>query len=86
MLKLNKTRQITAEFLVHDEDQDKLVKTTNINMNNQGVSEVTETMYNADLYNKYRKEMRKDEQALRQLRYSIEDDIMAENEKDNQEE
>ena len=42
------------------------------------VSSVQENLLNAELYAKYRKQMRKDEQELRNLRYKIEDEILAE--------
>lgn len=78
MLKINKTRQTTAEFWVTDDKVDKLVKTTTINTDNNAVSTVYETLHDAELYAKYRVAMRVDEDALRELRYKIEDDILAE--------
>ena len=77
MLKINKTRQITAEFFVTDDKQEKLVKTTIINIGNDAVSTVYETLHNPELYAKNRIAMRRDEQALRDLRYKVEDDILA---------
>lgn len=78
MLKINKTRQTTAEFWVTDDKVDKLVKTTVINTDNDAVSTVYETLHEPDLYAKYRKDMRKHESELRELRYKIEDEILAE--------
>lgn len=78
MLKVIKTRQTTAEFHVTADGQDKLVKTTIINTDNNAVSTVYETLHEPELYAKNRKEMRKDEQALRELRYKIEDEVLAE--------
>lgn len=78
MLKVIKTRQTTAEFHVTADGQDKLVKTTIINTDNKAVSTVYETLHEPELYAKNRKEMRKDEQALRELRYKIEDEVLAE--------
>lgn len=78
MLKVIKTRQTTAEFHVTADGQDKLVKTTIINTDNKSVSTVYETLHEPELYAKNRKEMRKDEQALCELRYKIEDEILAE--------
>ena len=82
MLKINKTRQTTAEFWVTEEKVEKLVKTTTINTHNNAVSTVYETLNDAELYAKYRTVMRADEDALRELRYKIEDDILAELETD----
>lgn len=82
MLKINKTRQTTAEFWVTEEKVEKLVKTTTINTNNNAVSTVYETLNDAELYAKHRAAMRVDEDALRELRYKIEDDILAELETD----
>jgi predicted NUDIX family phosphoesterase len=78
MLKINKTRQTTAEFWVTEDKEEKLVKTTTINTDNNAVSTVYETLHNAELYAKHRTAMRVDEDALRELRYKIEDDILAE--------
>lgn len=78
MLKINKTRQTTAEFWVTEDKEEKLVKTTTINTDNNAVSTVYETLHNAELYAKHRTLMRADEDSLRELRYKIEDDILAE--------
>ncbi|MFA9493187.1 hypothetical protein [Streptococcus sp. E17BB] len=78
MLKINKTRQTTAEFHVTEGKETKLVKTTVINTNAEAVSTVYETLHEPELYAKYRREMRQDEQKLRELRYAIEDAILDE--------
>ena len=78
MLKVTKTRQTTAEFIVIEDKQEKLVKTTVINTDNDAVSTVYETLHEPDLYAKYRKDMRKHESELQELRYKIEDEILAE--------
>ena len=83
MLRINKTRQTTAEFWVTEGGEEKLVKTTTINTDNNAVSTVYETLRDAELYAKHRATMRVDEDALRELRYKIEDDILAELEADN---
>lgn len=80
MLKITKTRQLTAEFFVTDEKEEKLVKTTVVNINNEAVSTVFETLHEPELYAKNRKLMRKYEQEFRQVRYDIEDEIIAESE------
>ena len=78
MLKINKTRQTVAEFFAIEGDVEKLVKTTTINTDNNAVSIIYESLHNAELYAKHRVDMRVDEDALRELRYKIEDDILAE--------
>ena len=78
MLKINKTRQTIAEFWVTEDKVEKLVKTTTINTNNNAVSTIYEILHDADLYAKHRATMRVDEEALRELRYKIEDAILAE--------
>ena len=78
MLKINKTRQTTAEFWVTEDKEKKLVKTTNINTDNNAVSTIYEMLHDAELYAKHRATMRVDEDTLRELRYKIEDDILAE--------
>ena len=77
MLKINKTRQTVAEFFVIEDGVEKLVKTTTINTDNNAVSTIYESLHNAELYAKHRTAMRADEDALRELRYKIEDDILA---------
>lgn len=77
MLKINKTRQTIAEFFAIEDGVEKLVKTTTINTNNNAVSTIYETLHDAELYAKHRSAMRADENALRELRYKIEDDILA---------
>ena len=77
MLKINKTRQTIAEFFVIEDGVEKLVKTTTINTDNNAVSTIYESLHNAELYAKHRTAMRADEDALRELRYKIEDDILS---------
>ena len=78
MLKINKTRQTTAVFFAVEGELERLVKTTTINTDNNAVSVVYETLHDAELYAKHRATMRVDEDALLELRYKIEDDILAE--------
>ena len=78
MLKINKTRQTVAEFFAIEGDVEKLVKTTTINTDKNAVSTVYEMLHDAELYAKHRAVMRADEDALRELRYKIEDDVLAE--------
>lgn len=82
MLKINKTRRITADFFVTENGEEKLVKQTTIDVNNEAVSTLYENLLLPDLYAKNRTAMRKDEQKLRDLRYEIEDAILAEAEVD----
>ena len=77
MLKINKTRQTLAEFFAIEDGVEKLVKTTTINTDNNAVSTIYETLHEAELCAKHRTAMRADENALRELRYKIEDDILA---------
>lgn len=77
MLKINKTRQTTAEFFAIEDGVERLVKTTTINTDNNAVSTIYESLHDAELYAKHRAAMRADEDALRELRYKIEDDILS---------
>lgn len=81
MLQLTKTRQIVGEFYVTHEDQKRLVKTTIINIDANAVSTLSETLHDPDLYAAHRRELRTDEQKLRETRYAIEDEILAEQSK-----
>ncbi|CTG90511.1 TPA: hypothetical protein ACJ1LH_002204 [Streptococcus pneumoniae] len=84
MLKVTKTRQLVTEFFAQDGDQQKLVKTTVINTDNKAVSTISETLHDPDLYANNRISMRKHEQELREMRYKIEDAILAELEADSE--
>lgn len=76
-LKITKQRTINAEFNVEEEGATILVKQTFISIDENAVSSVQENLINAELYAKYRQEMRTDERALRDLRYKVEDEILA---------
>ena len=76
-LKITKQRTINAEFNVEEEGATVLVKQTYISIDENAVSSVQENLLNADLYAKHRQEMRTDERALRDLRYKVEDEILA---------
>lgn len=76
-LKITKQRTINAEFNVEEEGVTVLVKQTYISIDENAVSTVQENLLNAELYAKHRQEMRTDERALRELRYKVEDEILA---------
>ena len=80
MLKTILTRHISAEFTVTENDQEVLVKSVAINFDANAVPQVSEALHSPELYNKHRAEIRKDEEALRELRYQIEDAILTEKE------
>ena len=82
-LKITRNRQITADFTVtikHNggATEERIVKQVYISVDADGVSTVSETIVEPDLYAKNRTQMRKDEMALRELRYKIEDEVIAE--------
>lgn len=58
--------------------EDTLVKQYVVDINEQGVSNISESIYDANLYSQNRAEMRKQEEAFRNKRYEVEDAIMAE--------
>ena len=62
---------------------DIIVKTTTVDVDENGVSTIFEYMNNADLYASNRREMRKQEKEFRDKRYEVEDAILAEIEKKN---
>lgn len=76
-LKITKQRTINAEFNVEEEGATILVKQTFISVDSNAVSTVQENLLNTELYAKHRQEMRTDERALRELRYKVEDEILA---------
>ena len=80
MLKTILTRHVSAEFTVTENDQEILVKSVAINFDADAVPQVSEALHSPELYNKHRRNLRKDEQALSDLRYQIEDAILAEKE------
>ena len=80
MLKTILTRHVSAEFTVNENGNEVLVKSVAINFDADAVPQVSEALHSPNLYNKYRQELRKDEQAFRDLSYQIEDAILAEKE------
>ena len=81
MLKTILTRHVSAEFTVNENGQEVLVKSVAVNFDADAVPQVSEALHSPELYNKHRRELRNDEQALRELRYQIEDaTILAEKE------
>lgn len=78
MLITNKSRSMTAQFYIENEGVKELVKTTTINIDQNAVSSISEQMINGELYAANRTEMRRDEATLSELRYKIEDEILAE--------
>lgn len=78
-LVIKKTTKLTGEFKV----EDVIVKTTTVDIDENGVSIVFEYMNNTDLYASNRREMRKQEKEFRDKRYEVEDAILAEIEKKN---
>ena len=80
MLKTILNRHVSAEFTVTENDQEVLVKSVAINFDADAVPQVSEALHSPDLYNKHRRELHKDEQALSELRYQIEDAILSEKE------
>lgn len=77
-LKITKQRTINAEFNVSEEGATILVKQTLISIDTNAVSTIQENLLNAELYAKHRQDMRADERALRELRYKVEDEVLAE--------
>lgn len=69
-----KTTQLIGNLKIGDE----IIKSYTVNVNEEGVSTIYETVYNADLYAKNRKEMRQQESEFRTKRYELEDAILAE--------
>lgn len=58
--------------------EDALVKQYVVDINEQGISSISESIYDAELYSQNRAEMRRQEEAFRNKRYEIEDAILAE--------
>ena len=80
MLRTIITRNVSAEFTVNENGQEVLVKSVAVNFDADAVPQVSEALHSPDLYNKHRRDLRKDELALSELRYQIEDAILAEKE------
>lgn len=57
--------------------EDKLVKQYVVDINVQGVSSISESIYDANLYTQNRAEMRKQEAEFIDKRYKVEDAILA---------
>lgn len=65
--------------------EDTLVKQYVVDINVQGVSSISESIYDANLYTQNRAEMRKQEEVFRNKRYEVEDAILADLAKDTAE-
>lgn len=74
MLEIKKTTQLIGNLKVGDE----IVKTYTVNIDEKGVSTVTEWVANPDLYAANRREMRQQEAEFREKRYEVEDAILDE--------
>ncbi|HFH9947212.1 TPA: hypothetical protein ACGOPE_001690 [Streptococcus suis] len=57
---------------------EEIVKTYNVNIDENGVSTVSEWVQNLTLYSTNRREMRRQETEFREKRYELEDAILAE--------
>lgn len=78
MLKTTKTRSIVGNFYADKDGVKTLVKSTVINIDSQAVSSIVEQMIDSELYSANRAEMRTDENKLSEIRYAVEDEIIAE--------
>ena len=84
MLKTTKTRSIVGNFYADKDGVKTLVKSTIINIDSQAVSSIVEQMIDSELYSANRAEMRTDENKLSEIRYAIEDEILAETQAETQ--
>lgn len=84
MLKTTKTRSIVGNFYADKDGVKTLVKSTIINIDSKAVSSIVEQMVNSELYSENRAEMRTDENKLSEIRYAIEDEILAETQSETQ--
>lgn len=73
-LEIKKTTKLVGNLRVNDQ----IVKTYTVDIDEKGVSTVTEWVANPDLYAANRREMRKQEAEFRTKRYEVEDAILAE--------
>ncbi|MGT2803000.1 hypothetical protein Javan253_0055 [Streptococcus phage Javan253] len=69
-----KTTRLVGNLKIGDET----VKQYTVDVNEEGVSTIYESMYNSELYAKNRTEMRKQEKEFSDKRYELEDAILAE--------
>lgn len=84
MLKTTKTRSIVGNFYADKDGVKTLVKSTIINIDSKAVSSIVEQMIDSELYSANRAEMRTDENKLSEIRYAIEDEILAESAKESE--
>lgn len=78
MLNIERTRQTIASFYVEEDGQKHLVKTTIVNTDGNAVSTSSENIIDAERYAANRRDMRKDELALQNTIYEIEDAVLNE--------
>lgn len=72
-LEIKKTTKLVGNLKVNDE----IVKTYTVDIDEKGVSTVTEWTNNLELYAAHRREMRQQEAEFRVKRYEVEDAILA---------
>lgn len=84
MLKTTKTRSIVGNFYADKDGVKTLVKSTIINIDSKAVSSIVEQMVDSELYSANRAKMRTDENKLSEIRYAVEDEILAESAKESE--
>lgn len=73
-LNIKKTVRLVGEMRVDD----KLIKVTTVDIDENGVSTAYDSVLDENDYVKNRTEIRKQEKAFREKRYEVEDEILAE--------
>lgn len=80
-LETTKTTRLVGNLKIDDE----IVKQYTVDVDEHGVSTVSEFLYNSQLYAENRVEMRNQEKTFRDKRYELEDAVLAEIDSDKKE-
>lgn len=78
-LEITKTTRLVGNLKIGDE----VIKQYTVDVDEHGVSTVSEFLYNSQLYAENRVEMRNQEKTFRDKRYELEDAVLAEIDADN---
>ena len=80
-LEITKTTRLVGNLKIGDE----VIKQYTVDVDEHGVSTVSEFLYHSELYAEHRLEMRNQEKLFRDKRYELEDAVLAEIESNKKE-
>ena len=76
MLQISESRYLIGDIYVEENGENVLIKTVNVSIDTNGISNETSTFHNQELCIKHLDDVREAERELLAERYRIEDEIM----------